>query len=97
MGGRNVQLFAFQRRDDKLFGFKKPFSHIDSILEEIPQSQRNEPFASLMPTQVQELMDSLWNCGYRPSEGAGSTGSLKATQNHLDDMKTILYHKLGIK
>jgi len=97
MGGRNVYLFAWQRRDDKLFSFKKPFSHIEGLLEEIPENQHSEPFASLMPYQAQELIDNLWNCGYRPSEGAGSAGSLKATQEHLGDLKTILYHKLGIK
>jgi hypothetical protein len=41
-----------------------------------------------LPTEVaQNLMDELWICGLRPSEGTGSAGSLKATENHLKDMK----------
>lgn len=38
---------------------------------------------------AQEIVDSLWNCGIRPSEGTGSAGSLKATENHLKDMQEL--------
>lgn len=38
---------------------------------------------------AQVLMDELWNCGLRPSEGAGSAGSLRATENHLKDLQTL--------
>ena len=48
-------------------------------------------------TESQALMDSLWCCGIRPSEGTGSAGSLKATENHLKDMRLIALTKLGIK
>lgn len=37
----------------------------------------------------QMLMDELWRCGLRPSEGAGSAGSLAATERHLKDMQEI--------
>jgi hypothetical protein len=43
------------------------------------------------------LMDQLWNCGLRPTEGTGSAGALGATQKHLADLKEILYHQLQIK
>lgn len=49
---------------------------------------------------AQQLIDELWKCGLRPSEGTGSAGSLKATQEHLDDMKKITFSalsKLGVK
>ena len=39
---------------------------------------------------AQTLMDSLWNCGIRPTEGSGSAGSLAATQAHLATVKEIL-------
>ena len=54
-------------------------------------------FCRIRQEQAQVLMDDLWLVGLRPSEGTGSAGSLKATQNHLSDLKTILFHKLGIK
>jgi len=41
-------------------------------------------------------MDSLWDCGLRPSEGTGSAGALSATQKHLDDMRKIVFKKLGL-
>ena len=55
------------------------------------------PDCTMEETDAQALMDDLWSCGLRPSEGAGSAGSLKATQNHLADIKTILWKKLGIE
>jgi len=48
-----------------------------------------EPLFSLNRTDTQVLMDDLWDAGVRPSEGSGSAGALKATQNHLEDMRTI--------
>lgn len=46
----------------------------------------------LHPTEAQHLMDRLWHCGLRPSEGTGSAGALAATQEHLKDMRES--HKL---
>jgi hypothetical protein len=38
---------------------------------------------------AQALMDRLWNCGIRPTEGAGSAGAMSAVQLHLEDMRRI--------
>ncbi len=46
---------------------------------------------------AQELMDLLWKIGIRPTEGAGTAGSMAATQKHLDDLRTIAFHSLKIK
>ncbi len=40
---------------------------------------------------AQTLMDDLWVCGIRPTEGAGSAGSLAATQRHLEDMRRLVF------
>jgi hypothetical protein len=53
-----------------------------------------EPTMILPPKAAQELMDDLWKCGYRPSEGSGSAGSLLATENHLQDMRKIAFDLL---
>ena len=45
---------------------------------------------------AQELMDALWKCGLRPSEGSGSAGSLKATQDHLKDLQELSRRLLGM-
>lgn len=47
------------------------------------------PTLKLRHNEAQDLMDELWNCGLRPSEGTGSAGSLAATERHLKDMQTI--------
>lgn len=48
--------------------------------------------AMILPIQTaQQLMDELWQCGLRPSEGTGSAGALAATQRHLDDMRAIVF------
>lgn len=56
---------------------------------------------SLGVKQAQILIDDLWSCGIRPTEGMGSAGSLLATQNHLKDMQGIvdktMNHILKIK
>lgn len=48
-----------------------------------------DPTFKLRNHEAQDLMDELWNCGLRPSEGTGSAGSLAATERHLKDMQTI--------
>ena len=49
------------------------------------------PTMQLDMTEAQRLMDELWNCGLRPSEGTGSAGSLEATQAHLQDMRQLVH------
>jgi len=48
-----------------------------------------EPAFRMSKADGQNLMDELWRCGIRPSEGSGSAGSLAATERHLADMRTI--------
>lgn len=57
--------------------------------------------SSLIPkeegiTVLQVLMDDLWNCGIRPTEGKGSAGQLDAVQNHLNDMRRIAQKLLKV-
>ena len=46
-----------------------------------------EPTIRFDQKVAQELMDSLWYCGVRPSDGTGSTGQLAATEKHLEDAR----------
>lgn len=48
-----------------------------------------EPTLRLSFDQAQYLIDQLWRCGLRPTEGAGSAGAMAATEKHLKDMQTI--------
>lgn len=49
------------------------------------------PALFIKPDEAQQLMDELWRIGFRPSEGTGSAGALAATQNHLDDMRRLVF------
>ena len=40
---------------------------------------------------AQQLMDELWRVGIRPTNGAGSTGQLAATERHLNDMRALVF------
>jgi hypothetical protein len=49
------------------------------------------PTISLSPTAAQQLIDDLWDCGLRPSEGSGSAGQLAAVERHLADMQRLVF------
>ena len=91
MGSDKIELYAFQDGDGGSYN-AEPLS-----MKSANRFNHCEPFCTLTNAESQVLMDDLWSAGLRPSEGSGSAGSLKATQGHLADIKTILFHKLGIK
>lgn len=67
------------------------------VWEEVkPLQEHTGQGISLATTEAQVLMDNLWNCGLRPTEGSGSAGSFSAVQAHLSDMRKIASKKLGI-
>lgn len=59
--------------------------------EVVKEGHRIEPTIRITTREAQQLMDDLWQCGLRPSEGTGSAGALKATQNHLQDMRRLVF------
>lgn len=50
-----------------------------------------EPMLSLPTQTAQMLMDQLWECGLRPTEGTGSAGAFEAQRRHLEDMRTLVF------
>lgn len=58
---------------------------------------RPEPAITLARDEAQALMDELWRIGIRPTDGTGSTGQLKATQEHLKDMRSLAFGSLIAK
>ena len=73
---------------------RKPFglfvAQAATFIEQ-PEGSFHEPFLRLQLTDAQRLMNELWDCGLRPSEGTGSAGSIKATEKHLTDMQRIAF------
>ncbi len=41
--------------------------------------------------EAQILMDELWSCGLRPTEGKGSAGAMAAVQEHLKDLRRLVF------
>jgi hypothetical protein len=62
----------------------------------IKPGQLIKPTLVIDKKAAQVLIDDLWASGIRPTEGKGSAGSLKATENHLEDMRRIVANKLKI-
>ena len=90
-GGDKIDLYAYQSREGGKYAAHKL---------EMTQMEKGcviPVFVQIEQEESQVLMDDLWEAGIRPTEGSGSAGAMKAVQNHLSDLKTILFHKLGIK
>ena len=63
----------------------------DFVATEQKEYEDVEPTGNLTPEDAQLLMDDLWNCGLRPTEGTGSAGAMAATQNHLKDLQKLVF------
>ena len=88
--GRGVELNVIRTDTNK------SFLATDLVFQEITEDMQGiiySPTLSISMTEAQVLIDSLWDCGLRPSEGSGSAGQLDATQKHLEDMRTLVFKK----
>ena len=84
----NVQIVPFGFIDHQKFVVK--LIEWEEVKESVFQPSTNSRF-SLRDEASQKLMDMLWNCGLRPTEGTGSAGAMAATQKHLEDMRTLVF------
>lgn len=75
-----------ERRDGKIHAVK------NLLAEALVEGSAIYPFCSLSPEEAQILIDTLWDCGVRPTAGAGSAGAMLATQAHLGDMRKLVNH-----
>lgn len=93
-----IQVRLAQRSEDGTLYVAKPL-----IVERVEEPWvYHEPTFTLEcksydgPSQVQKLMDQLWQLGIRPSD-IGSPGHLAATQGHLADMRALVAKALEVK
>ncbi len=90
MGSISVWLFARETAD-----FVRATTSIGKCefraMSEGDLCLRQEPTFELSQDVAQQLMDELWNCGLRPTEGTGGAGSLAAVNRHLEDMRTLVF------
>jgi len=66
------------------------------VFETVSPGVASNPAISLRPEEARNLMDELWRAGVRPSE-VGSPGQLKATERHLEDMRTLTFKLIDQK
>lgn len=70
---------------------KTRYSAKPIVMEKFEEGGFVDPMVVLDITSAQRLMDELWQCGLRPTEGTGSAGSLAATERHLADMRRLVF------
>lgn len=75
----------------------KHYMAMPITMHEVEEGVQTQPFVRLRPAEAQQLVDSLWRCGIRPTEAAGSAGSMAATEKHLEDMRKIVFGTLELK
>lgn len=61
------------------------------VLTEEQEVTVNSPTLQMDRDSGQRLMDELWNIGIRPTEGSGSAGQMAAVQEHLKDLRALVF------
>jgi hypothetical protein len=85
--GNEIELMLWDAASDGRYVGRVQYTKIDD------GALIGAPSVVLVNTRAQQLMDELWQCGLRPSEGTGSAGSLAATERHLNDMRRLVFEK----
>jgi hypothetical protein len=96
--GPEISLWVYARTSEGLPAVPaSPLTMRVLTREESNSGEFRPPFMRLTAEAAQRLVDELWLCGVRPSEGSGSAGSLAATERHLNDMRAIVANSLGVE
>lgn len=78
--------------ESKIIHVAQPLTYVDVDRDRMETGE--QPAIQLTMADAQQLIDQLWKCGLRPSEGSGSAGALSAVERHLDDMRQIAFDLL---
>ena len=89
LGPRFIGLDIFKYVDQECFVAELTFKKVDVYMA-------RKGTVDLTTTMAQKLMDNLWDCGLRPTEGQGTAGAIDAVNKHLQDMRIIAFNKLKI-
>lgn len=74
--------------ESKIIHVAQPLTYVDVDRDRMETGE--QPAIQLTMADAQQLIDQLWKCGMRPSEGGSSAGALAATELHLADMQKIV-------
>ena len=72
------------------------FASVELVAVEPGDAVEIPPALQIKKSDAQMLIDTLWDCGLRPTEGSGSAGALLATQEHLQSMKEMATRLLAV-
>jgi hypothetical protein len=86
---RGVKFWVKRTSDGTRAAFAQPLEFRTLTSEE--EGIELPPAFAMQDEQAQQFMDELWRCGFRPTEGTGSAGSLAATERHLADMRALVF------
>ena len=84
--GIDVRILDRERRE-----YAEPVNMRLRKHDDCPDGAIIPPAVHLSMDEGQSVMDQLWSCGLRPTEGTGSAGALAAVENHLGDMRRIVF------
>lgn len=84
-----IGAYALQTFPNGDRGYGGRVTHLARPIEfgELPANRLASGCIGLNNEELQELMDALWSCGIRPSNGEGNVGQIGAMRQHLADMK----------
>lgn len=82
---------TFYRRVFSEFEIAEPL-----VMRKVDENAYKPATLTLSRKTGQQLIDQLWQCGLRPSEGTGSAGAMAAQTKHLNDMRKLVGHHLGV-
>lgn len=74
------------------------FSYGKPVVFEVAEDEfadMGPPMLAMNPQQAQLLIDSLWQVGFRPTQGKQSEGQVAAIEKHLADMRAITFAQLN--
>ncbi len=93
----NDDIAVLVRGDDRSGGILRTIAAAGMEFVEIPVGGQMPTATAISRQAAQRLIDSLWTCGLRPTQGRQSEGVTLAQARHLDDMRSIAFAKLKIE
>lgn len=85
-----VRLFVSRQQGSNLYIATPPPMHFEKV--ESCQTPKDPTFR-LARSEAQTLLQTLWDCGYRPSDGEGTGGHVNALKYHLEDMRRLVFNR----
>ena len=70
---------------------------INMTMQRVEPGSYYEASTRLDFAAAQQLADSLWNLGFRPTQSKQADGAMGAQGAHLSDMRAIVFAKLSIE